>query len=131
MKPFLPTLSLALLTALCGCSKLSPEAKEIVGVYYNPEVSQNEPVMELNPNAPCLIRAIKPGVLSFDVKGTWNVENDSLIMLLDSSTLHFTGDSTLIGNIPERIARKVAEHNEFSLQLEQNDVSYIFHRRTE
>lgn len=131
MKPFLPTLSLALLTALCGCSKLSPEAKEIVGVYYNPEVSQNEPVMELNPNATCLIRAIKPGVLSFDVKGTWNVENDSLIMLLDSSTLHFTGDSTLIGNIPERIVRKVAEHNEFSLQLEQNDVSYIFHRRTE
>lgn len=130
MKPLFPLLSLAIMTALCGCSKLSPEAKEIVGTYYNPEVSQNEPIMELKKNATCVIRAIKPGILTYDVEGTWNVENDSLIMIINPSSIHFEGDSTLIGNIPERIARKVTEHNEFSLQLEQNGVSYIFQRRS-
>lgn len=131
MKTFLQIPSLALLSVLCSCSKLSPEAKEIIGVYYNPEVSQNEPIMTLNKDATCIIRAIKPGVLTYEVKGTWNVENDSLIMTIDPATLSFEGDSTLIGDIPSSIARKIAEHNEFSLQLEQNGVSYMFQRRQE
>lgn len=128
MKNLFPILPIALLTALCGCSKLSPEAKEIIGIYYNPEVSQEKPVMELKKNATCVIRAIKPGVLTYNVEGTWNVENDSLIMTINPTSLKFEGDSSLIGNIPTRIARRIAEHNDHSLQLEQNGISYIFQR---
>ncbi len=123
--------SLLLLAALCSCSKLSKEAKEIVGIYFNPEISQNDPVMELHKNATCVIRAIKPGVLTYSVEGHWNVENDSLIITPDPKTLKFEGDSTIIGNIPARVARKVTGHNEFSLQLEQNGVTYVFQRRQE
>ncbi len=122
---------LAILLCLCSCGKLSKEAKEIVGIYYNPEISQNEPVMELHKNATCVIRAIKPGVLTYSVDGNWNVENDSLIIRLDPSSLKYEGDSTIIGNIPGRIARKITGYNDFSLQLEQNGVSYLFNRRPE
>ncbi|MDE6116623.1 MAG: hypothetical protein K2G33_03845 [Duncaniella sp.] len=115
--------------SLCGCSKLSKEAKEITGIYYNPEISHNEPVMELHKNATCVIRAIKPGVLTYSVEGDWNVLNDSLIINIEPSTLKFEGDSTIIGNIPKRIVRKIASHNELSLQLEQDGVSYIFQRQ--
>lgn len=124
-------ISLALLVILGSCSKLSKEAKEIAGIYFNPEISQNDPVMELHKNATCVIRAIKPGVLTYSVEGNWNVENDSLIVTLDPKTLKFEGDSSLIGNIPTHIERKVIGHNEFSLQLEQNGVSYMFQRRQE
>jgi len=122
---------LAILVCLCSCGKLSKEAKEIVGIYYNPEISQNDPVMELHKNATCVIRAIKPGVLTYSVEGNWNVENDSLVIKLDPSTLKYEGDSTIIGNIPEKIARKITGHNDFSLQLEQNGISYLFNRRSE
>ncbi len=123
-----PVLASMLLT---GCGKLSDEAKEIVGIYYNPEISQTEPVMELHKNATCLIRAIKPGVLTYSVEGKWNVENDSLLLTLDPATLKHDGDSTLIGNIPNHVARKVAGHNDFSLQLENDGVTYLYQRRAE
>ncbi|MDE5826647.1 MAG: hypothetical protein K2H57_03645, partial [Duncaniella sp.] len=86
-------------SCFAGCSRLSSEAKEIVGTYYNTELSQTEPVMELRNDATCVIRAIKPGVLSYSVDGKWNVEHDSLIVRLDPGSLKFVGDSTLIGHI--------------------------------
>lgn len=129
MKPSRLTLAIAAFPLLCSCSHLSKEAKEIVGVYYNTEVSQTEPVMELHKNASCILRAIKPGVLTYSVEGKWNVENDSLIIDLDPETLTFDGDSTLIANIPERVAQKVVSHNDFSLQLETGGVSYLYQRR--
>lgn len=129
MKVIHSSLVLIVTVALCGCSKLSPEAKEIVGTYYNVEVSREQPVMELNKNATCVIRAIRPGVLTYEVDGTWNVENDSLIMTMDPSSLHFEGDSSLIGDIPARIARKVNEHNDLSLQLEHDGVTYLYQRQ--
>ena len=39
-----------------SCSHLSSEAREIVGNYVIPEVSDNVPVMELNRDASCLVR---------------------------------------------------------------------------
>lgn len=122
---------------ICGlflfasCSRLSREAKEIVGTYYNTELSQTEPVMELHKNASCLIRAIKPGVLTYSVEGTWNVKNDSLIINLDPATVNAEGDTTLIGHIPDRVAQKVIGHTDFSLQLETGGISYLYQRRTE
>lgn len=130
MRQIKSIISLMLISAsFCGCSKLSKEAREITGIYYNHEISQNEPVMELHKNATCLIRAIKPGVLTYSVEGEWNVENDSLIINVEPSTLKFEGDSTIIGDIPYRIARKITSHNGLSLQLEKNGVSYIFQRQ--
>ncbi len=54
-----PALLLTLLAQ--SCSGLSSEAKKIAGCYVIPEVSQQQPVMELNSDATCVIRAIKPG----------------------------------------------------------------------
>ena len=128
------TLSLALVAAammLAACSSLSPEAKEIVGVYFNPELSQTDPVMELHEDATCVVRAIKPGVLTYSVCGTWNVKNDSIVFLLDPTTVKSEGESTLIGDIPSRYSRRVVEHNDFNLQLEQDGIVYLYHRRAE
>lgn len=110
-----------------SCSGLSGEAKKIVGNYVIPEVSQQQPVMELNSDATCVVRAIKPGVLTYAVEGTWNVENDSLVMLLDPSTLKIEeGDASLVGNIPQRAARKVAGYTDLSLELKSGDVIYYY-----
>lgn len=129
-------LSIALLLlgatfGLTGCNHLSKEARQIVGTYYNPEISQTDPVMRLRKDATCVITAIKPGVLTYSVEGTWNVENDSLIVSLAPESITFEGDSTLIGQIPVRFARRVASHNDFTLQLENGGISYLYHRRNE
>lgn len=126
-------LSFAAVGMLCAssCSGLSSEAKEIVGTYYNTELSQTEPVMVLNDDAKCVITAIKPGVLTYSVEGTWNVKNDSLIVELNPESITYEGDSTLIGSIPLRVAQKLISHNEFSLQLENGGVSYLYQRRNE
>lgn len=116
---------------LAACSGLSKEAKQIVGVYYNPELSQTEPVMELRSNATCTVRAIKPGVLSYSVDGEWNVKNDSIVFVLDPSTLKVDGDKALVGDIPVRYSRKLADYNDFNLQLEQDGVMYLYQRRSE
>lgn len=130
MKTALHLLIMAIIgTGLSGCSRLSGEAKEIVGTYYNTELSQTEPVMELRKDATCVIRAIKPGVLSYSVDGKWNVEHDSLVVRLDPKSLKFVGDSTLIGHIPERISQKVVSYNDFNLQLETDGISYLYQRR--
>jgi len=121
----------AIAVTLTGCGHLSKEAKEIIGTYYNTEVSQTEPVMQLNKNASCVITAIKPEVLTYSVTGKWNVENDSLILELDPSTVTHEGDSTLIGDIPTRVARRVIDHNDFSLQLENGGVTYLYQRRND
>lgn len=119
----------ALLPLLCACNHLTREAKEIVGVYYNPEISQTEPIMELNRDGSCVITAIKPGVLTYSVEGEWNVERDSLTMELDPSTVKSEGDSTLIGSIPAHFARKVISFTDYDLQLEQDGVTYLYQRR--
>lgn len=117
--------------ALCSCGKLSKEAKAIVGTYYNTEVSQSEPVMVLKKNADCVVTAIKPGVLTYSVKGTWNVKNDSLIMELDPTSITYEGDSTYIGTVPTYMARKIVGSTMFALQLEKDGVSYMYQRRNE
>lgn len=130
MKPNFKLLTVlcALCAALCSCSKLSSEAKKIIGAYYNPEISLNEPVMDLRSDGTCLVRAIRPGVLTYSVEGKWNVVNDSLVMQLDPSTLECDGDSQLVGNIPAKYARKIIDHSDFNLQLEQDGVTYLYQR---
>ncbi len=112
-----------------SCSKLSPEAREIIGTYYNGELSQTDPVLELNADGTCLVRAIRPGVLTYSVEGTWNVANDSLLMTLDPNTVAADGPADLVGKIPERYASKIVDHTEFNLQLEQGGATYLYHRQ--
>lgn len=114
--------------ALTACSGLSREAREIVGDYYNTELSQTEPVMELRKDGSCVIRAIRPGVLTYSVDGRWNVENDSLVMTLDPATLQSKGDATLVGHIPARYAVRIIEHNDFNMTLEQGGATYLYTR---
>lgn len=115
--------------AIAGCSHLSSEAKEMVGDYYIPEVSQDEPLMELNSDGTCMIRAIRPGVLTMSVPGKWNVLRDSLMVQLDEKGLVTTGDSTLVGNIPSEIKKAVVEFNGTTLTLEYDGVQYVYLRR--
>ena len=111
-----------------SCNRLSHEAREIVGDYIIPEVSQTEPVMELKEDATCRLRAIRPGVLTYTVDGVWNVERDSLVMTLDPTTVKVDGDSTLVGDIPVHSTRKVVEHTDFNLLLEKDGVTYSYKR---
>lgn len=117
-----------LLMCLTACSKLSREARQIVGAYYNTELSQTDPVMELRPDGTCLVRAIRPGVLSYTVEGTWNVVHDSLTMKLNAATLKCDGDSMLVGNIPPSYSRKIVDHTDFNLTLEQGGATYLYQR---
>lgn len=131
MKNFRISLLLLASLAVTSCSHLSKEARQIIGTYYNPELSQTEPVMQLRKDATCTVTAMKPGVLTYSVDGNWDVTNDSLIIELTPGSIRFDGDSTLIGDIPTRVARKIISHNDFSLQLESGGVSYLFQRRNE
>ncbi len=127
--PFLCPLIVTML--FTSCDPLSKEAKEIVGTYYNTELSETDPIMELKRDATCKIRAIKPGVLTYCVNGKWKVEKDSLILELDHTTVTFEGDSSIIGEIPQRMAQKISGHNDFSLQLESGGITYMYKRRNE
>lgn len=112
-----------------GCSKLSPEAREITGKYFIPEISEDVAIMELNDDGTCIIRAIKPQVLTYEVPGTWDVLKDSLVMDLIPERLSFEGDSTLIGNIARTIHRHIKAHSEITLTLENEGIEYIYQRK--
>lgn len=133
MKPiYLPILTVASLLAgsmLSSCSHLSSEAKEMVGNYFIPEVSQDTPLMELNADGTCIQRAIRPGVLTMSVPGKWNVLRDSLIMEFDPTGLKTEGDSTLVGNIPLTLKKAVVNFNGSTLTLEHEGVQYVYLRR--
>lgn len=122
----LPLLAIVVVTLSVSCSRLSGTAKKIAGCYILPEISQTEPLYELNCDGSCLIRAIKPGVTTYSVSGRWNVIDDSLVVTLDSSTLAVDGDPSIVGQVPERSAHKLAGYDEFNLQLEKGGVVYNF-----
>lgn len=121
--------SLLLLVAATSCHRLSSEAKKMIGDYYITEVSNDTPVMELKSNGTVIQHAIKPGVLSYCVKGRWNVKRDSLIIVNDPKPFDIEGDSTMVGDIPERQAKAVVNFNGTSLTLRHNGADYVYFRR--
>lgn len=132
MKPIIKSITLlAAATACVGCNGLSDRAEEMTGVYYQTSVSENEPVMELNDDGSCVIHAIKPGVMSYTVNGTWNVEDDSLMIETDGRVASVTGDTTVvkIGAIPDRKSYAIADFNGLSLTLHREGNDYIYVRR--
>ncbi len=121
--------TLAVLISSCG--RLSDQAKEMVGNYYIPVISEDQPLMELNGNGKCVVRAIRPGVLVYEVPGSWNVENDTLIMKLKPESITWEGDSSLIGDVPPELKRAVVEFTGVNLTLKQNDILKVYRRRVE
>jgi hypothetical protein len=119
----------ATLLLLTSCSKLSSEAKEIIGTYYNAHLSKDIPVFELRKDGTCTLRNIQPDVLVLEVSGTWNVDNDTLIVVNNLSTVKATGDTSIIGNISPILKRKVVSHDEMSLVLEREGIEYVFNRK--
>lgn len=114
-----------------SCNRLSKQAKAMIGNYYIPEISEDEPLLELRSDGTCTIRAIKPAVLTYAVDGKWNVENDSLIATLDPSSLQAEGDTTLIGEIPSSYSRRISGYNGMTLSIEKDGVLYVYHRRNQ
>lgn len=103
----------------------------MTGNYYIPEISEDDPMLELRKDATCTMRAIKPALLTYSVEGTWNVVNDSLVAELDPSTLKWEGDSSLIGEITNHYSRHIVSYNEVTLTVDRNGVQYVYHRRPE
>lgn len=114
---------------MAACHRLSEKARNMTGHYYITEISEDEPLLELNADATCTVRAIKPGVLTYAVNGTWNVEDDSLIVWVEPTIVEMRGDSTLIGNIPDRIARKLQEFTGTSMTLRSDGNDFVYLRR--
>jgi len=122
-------LSATAFMGLVSCNRLSKQAKEMVGNYYIPEISEDEPLMELRKDGKCTIRAINPGVLTISVDGRWNVLDDSLKIDLKPETIITQGDSTLVGNIPQHIGKSIVEFNGISLTVNDGGITYVYHRR--
>jgi len=121
----------ALAVLMSSCGRLSDQAKEMVGNYYIPVISEDQPLMELNSNGECVVRAIRPGVLVYEVPGSWNVENDTLLIKLKPEDIVWEGDSSLIGDVPPELKRAVVEFTGVNLTLKQNDILKVYRRRVE
>ena len=62
-------------------------------------------------------------------KADWNVVGDSLIFDIKKDKVTFDGDSSLVGNIPNHISKKIVAHDAWTLTLEQSGVHYVYYRR--
>ncbi len=122
-------IALSSVVIMAGCSPISDEARKIVGNYYIPEVSDATPLMELNADGTCKVRAIRPDVLTYSVDGRWDVKGDSLLIDLDKSSLQWEGDGNLIGEIPSRIGKKIISTTGRQLSLESDGINYVYQLR--
>lgn len=117
---------------LAGCGGMSEQEKQMIGKYYIPAVSDSRPLIELDEEYHSVLRAIRPGELSFSVTGEWRVCNDSLIIENDVSSITIEeGDPGLVGNIAPRVAYPILNFGENVLSLKRGGVVYDYHRRLE
>lgn len=128
MNPIRATVAITLTLLAAGCGGLSRQAKEIVGDYYNPQLSSELPIYELKPDGTCTVRNIAPGVLVMEVSGTWDVTGDSLVIINDLRHIRLKGDTSIVGEIAPRVARKITTHDDHSLTLSQNGIDYLYMR---
>lgn len=117
---------------LQSCGGMSEQEKRMVGNYYIPAVSDTHPLLELGADRSAVVRAIRPGELSFYVTGQWRMENDSLIIDNDISSITIEeGDPALVGTVAPRIAYPILGSDDAVLRLERQGVVYDYHRRVE
>lgn len=122
--------SAALLLASCG--GMTDREKAMAGKYYISALSDTHPVIELNDKNRSVLRAIRPGELSFSVEGTWHVEGDSLIIVNDSTSIIIEeGDPALVGSIAPRVAYPILRADETMMRIERSGVIYDYQRRPE
>ncbi len=122
--------SAALLLASCG--GMTDREKAMAGKYYISALSDTHPVIELNDKNRSVLRAIRPGELSFSVEGTWHVEGDSLIIVNDSTSITIEeGDPALVGSIAPRVAYPILRADETMMRIERSGVIYDYQRRPE
>lgn len=109
---------------------MSDKEKGMVGKYYIPAISDTRPLIELNADRNALLRAIRPGELSFYVTGRWRVENDSLIIDNDASSITIEeGDPSLVGSVAPRVSYPIVNSDETTLRIEKQGIIYDYHRR--
>lgn len=73
--------------SLSACGGLSDKEKQMVGNYYIPAVSDTRPLLELGNKRDAVIRAIRPGELSYCVTGKWELSGDTLVIQTDPSSI--------------------------------------------
>lgn len=132
MKAIRLTFAAAAAALLASCGGMTDREKAMVGKYYISAISDTHPVIELNDNNASVLRAIRPGELSFSVEGTWHIVGDSLIIVNDASSITIEeGDPTLVGNVAPRVAYPIIKADETMMRLERAGVLYDYHRRPE
>lgn len=114
---------------LCSCGGLSRQAKEIVGDYYNVQLSSELPVLELKDDGTSVVRNIAPDVLVMEVDGTWEVVDDSLVIVNNLNSIRLKGDTTIVGDIAPRITRRISSHDGHSITLSKDNIDYLYIRR--
>lgn len=114
---------------LCSCGGLSRQAKEIVGDYYNVQLSSELPVLELKEDGTSVVRNIAPDVLVMEVDGTWEVVDDSLVIVNNLNSIRLKGDTTIVGDIAPRITRRISSHDGHSITLSKDNIDYLYMRR--
>lgn len=123
-------LPLMLLFAACG--GMSDQEKRMVGKYYIPALSDTNPLIELNADGTSVLRAIRPGDITYSVSGVWKVESDSLIIESDPSSITIEdGDPGLVGHVSRRVTYPITNFNESTLTVERQGITYDYHRRME
>ena len=114
---------LPLLALLSACGGLSDREEKMV-------LSDTRPLMELNADRTSVLRAIRPGDISYSVSGVWKVEGDSLIIESDSTSITIEeGDPGLVGHIACRVAYPITGFNESTLSIQRQGITYDYHRR--
>lgn len=117
-------------SALTSCGGMTSQEKEMMGKYYIPALSDAKPLLELNDENRAVMRAIRPGDLTFSVSGTWKVRDDSLIVENDPATIKIEeGDPAMMGTVAPRVAYPIVSFNETTLTLNRGGVTYDYHRR--
>lgn len=124
----IPVLAIATLV-LNACGGMSRQAKEMVGDYYNQQLSAELPIFELKPDGTSVVRNIDPGVLLMEVDGTWEVTGDSLVINNDLSRIRLKGDTSIVGEIAPRMSRRITYRDEHSMTLSQDNIDYLYVRR--
>lgn len=119
-----------LLSLLAACGGLSEQEEKMVGKYYISALSDTNPLIELNADRTSVLRAIRPGDITYSVTGVWKVENDSLIIESDSTSITIEdGDPGLVGHVSRRVAYPIKDFNESTLSIQRQGITYDYHRR--
>lgn len=117
---------------LASCGGLTDQEKRMVGKYYIPALSDTNPLIELNADGTSVLRAIRPGDITYSVTGVWKIDNDSLIIESDSTSITIEdGDPGLVGHVSRRVAYPIKGYNESTLSIVRQGITYDYHRRSE